>query len=158
MAYKAMRRSIMETKHDAELRETASKVYKAIGLELPEERTEAERMQPRMHGGCELVSTFVPTPKGPTLNVVHGPNAADDDLLRLPKQVVGLPIVGAAAGARMRAELPSAHGRKMEVDEDFSNVDTRPYFYPRRARQSGRIRKKVKRSEKQSAVRRRGVR
>lgn len=143
MAYKAMRRAVLETKHDADLREQASKVYKAIGLQMPEERPESAKMPSRTHGGSELVSTFTPTPKGPKLNVVHGPNAVDESAMRLPKQVVGLPIVGAGARARMRAERPVPQkAKQMDVDAgDFEKAEETPYFYPRRARKSGGIRK-----------------
>lgn len=150
MAYKAMRRAVMQPKHDAELRETAAKVYGAIGLELPEERKSEDFMKPRMHGGSELVSTFMPTPKAPTLNVVHGPNAVDDSMMRLPREVVGLPIVGAGARARMKAEMPVPQKRKMEVDGEFEEVDTIPYFYPRRARKSGGILKRAARKARSS--------
>lgn len=143
MAYKAMRRAVMEPKHDAKLREQADKVYKAIGLPLPEERTKEQKMTPRFHGGLELVSTFVPTPKGPVLNVVHGPLAQMDELLRLPKQVVGFPIVGAGARARMKAEMPVPQKRMdMSMDDDDEQPANTPYFYPRRSRKSGSIRKK----------------
>lgn len=151
MAYKAMRRAVMEPKHDAQLREKAAKVYEAIGLPLPEERTAEERMKPRMHGGSELVSTFVLTAKGPKLNVVHGPNAADDPLMRIPKGIIGFPLVGAGARAKMRAELPvpQKRVRAMDVDGDeFEQVEATPYFYPRRARKSGGIKKGSKRKVK----------
>lgn len=146
MAYKAMRRSVMEPKHDAKLRAQASTVYSAIGLPMPEERAESERMTPRTHGGGELVSTFAPTPKGPTLNVVHGPKAAQDACLRLTAPVVGFPIVGAGARARMRAEIPRKNS--MEVDEEYEALQERPYFYPTRARKSGAIRKSADRNRK----------
>lgn len=151
MAYKAMRRSVMEPRQDAQLREQAAKVYKAIGLPLPEERTSEERMKPRTHGGGELVSTFIPTAKGPKLNVVHGPNAVDDSMMKLTKDVIGFPIVGAGARARMRAEMPVPQKKvkAMDVDgEEFEDVDAKPYFYPRRARKSGGIKKGSKRREK----------
>lgn len=151
MAYKAMRRAVMEPKHDAQLREKAGKVYKAIGIPLPEERTAEERMQPRMHGGGELVSTFMLTPKGPNLNVVHGPNAVDDAMMRLPKDVIGFPIVGAGARARMRAEHPVPQKKRMAMEvegEEFEGVDAKPYFYPRRARKSGGIKKGSKRKDR----------
>lgn len=151
MAYKAMRRAVMQPKHDAELRETATKVYRAIGLDLPDERKSADYMKPRMHGGSELVSTFMPTPKGPKLNVVHGPNAVDESMMRLPREVVGLPIVGAGAWARMRAETPVPQKNKMDVDREFDEVDTRPYFYPRRARKSGGILKKAARKARKTS-------
>lgn len=148
MAYKAMRRSVMEPKLDAKLRAQASKVYSAIGLRLPEERTESQRMAPRFHGGSELVSTFTPTPKGPKLNVVHGPKALDNDKLRLQAEVIGFPIVGAGARARMRAETPVRPKRSaMEIeDEEYDAVADTPYFYPRRARKSGAIRKGARRN------------
>lgn len=151
MAYKAMRRAVMEPKHDAKLREKAEKIYSAIGIPMPGERSEEQQMKPRMHGGSELVSTFMPTPKGPKLNVVHGPNAVDDSLMRLPKQIIGFPIVGAGARARMRAEMPVKQKvvKAMEVDgDDFEGVDAKPYFYPRRARKSGGIKKGSKRKER----------
>lgn len=143
MAYKAMRRSVLETKHDAELREQAAKVYKAVGLPMPTERAESARMPARSHGGSELVSTFTPTPKGPKLNVVHGPNAVDDAAMYIPREVVGFPIVGAGARARMRAEMPVRQKvKEMDVDAgEFEKIEERPYFYPRRARKSGGIRK-----------------
>lgn len=155
MAYKAMRRAVMEPKHDAELRETAGKVYRAIGLELPEERKE-NTMQPRAHGGSELVSTFVPTPKGPKLNVVHGPNAVDNSMMQLPREVIGLPIVGAGAWARTRAEMPASPDVDMDIDKEFEEVDTKPYFYPRRVKKRGGICKKAaRRAKNPNALRKR---
>lgn len=139
MAYKAMRRSVLEEKHDAELREQAARVYKAVGLELPPERSPAARMQPRMHGGTELVSTFVPTPKGPVLNVVHGPTAVDKTKMSIPKEVIGLPIVGAGARARVRS---GSGKRAMDVEGEFEEAE-RPFLYPRREKKrGGGIRKK----------------
>lgn len=150
MAYKAMRRAVMEPKHDEQLREQAAKVYKAIGLPLPGERKEEEKMKPRKHGGFELVSTFTATPELPKLNVVHGPLAKKNEKLELPRDVVGFPIVGAGAKARMRAEVPVPQKRsEMELDEEYEEVVNTPYFYPRRSRKSGSIQKK-RRNKKQT--------
>ncbi|PXF40164.1 hypothetical protein BWQ96_10132 [Gracilariopsis chorda] len=154
MAYKAMRRSVMEPIHDAKLREQAEKVYKAIGMDLPGERSKEQKMPPRSHGGFELVSTFVPTPDAPKLNVVHGPLAYKDDKMTLKKEVVGFPIPCAGAEARMRAEIPAARRRTMDVDdEEYEDVTERPYFYPRRERQGVGIRKK--RRERKQRVKKR---
>lgn len=145
MAYKAMRRKVMQEKHDKQLRETAAKVYKVIGLELPPEE-QVEQMEPRMHGGCELVTTFTPTPKGPKLNVVHGPNAVDNDMMYLPREVVGAPLLGAGFRAKVAAELGEEAG--MEVDAEFDGVEARPYFYPRREKKKGGGIKKKRRKAK----------
>ena len=145
MAYKAMRRSVMEPHLDAKLREQAKKVYDAIGLEMPEERSESEKMPARNHGGGELVSTFVPTPKGPKLNVVHGPRARQNEDMFLPEEIIGFPIVGAGARARrLSGKAVSQKPRKMDVDDgnDIENMNETPYFYPRRDRKSGSIRKR----------------
>lgn len=143
MAYKAMRRAVMEPIFDAKLREQAGKVYKAIGIDLPEERSEEHKMRPRSHGGSELVSTFVPTPDAPELNVVHGPLAYKNDMMALTKEVIGFPMPGASARARMRAERPSERRRAMDMDdEEYDEITERPYFYPRRDRQGVGIKKK----------------
>lgn len=143
MAYKAMRRSVMEPHLDAKLREQAKKVYEAIGINMPEERSESEKMPARCHGGGELISTFVPTPKGPKLNVVHGPRARQNEDMFLPEEIIGFPIVGAGARARrLSGKAVPQKPRKMDVDDDTEDLDETPYFYPRRNRKSGSIRKK----------------
>lgn len=155
MAYKAMRRRVMEPGHDARLREQAAKVYGAIGLPLPEERTEAETMREHSHGGSVLVTTFLPTEKGPKLNVVHGPLANQDPLMAASAPVVGLPIVGAGLEARMRSDHPSEptdeDRERMDVgalvsksDLDKSGIDGKPYFYPRRAKKGAIAKRKSK--------------
>ncbi|CAN8066391.1 unnamed protein product [Agarophyton chilense] len=141
-AYKAMRRAVMEPIHDAKLRDQAEQVYDAIGLSLPEQRTEEQKMRSRSHGGFELVSTFVPTPEAPKVNVVHGPLANTDARMRLKKNVVGFPIPGAAADARRRSKAPVATTSAMQVDEEYEQVADRPYFYPRRERRGGGIKKR----------------
>lgn len=138
----------MEPKLDAQLRTQAEKVYTAVGLEMPEEREEAARFAPRVHGGCVLVSTFHPTPKGPELNRVHGPLAAEPDSLDVP--IVGFPMVGAGAEARMRAEIPAKIARRaMEVegesDAGFEDPENKLYFYPKRMKKGGAIGKSSKR-------------
>ncbi|KAI0561326.1 hypothetical protein FGB62_87g049 [Gracilaria domingensis] len=138
-----MRRAVMEPIHDAKLREQAEKVYKAIGLPLPEERTEEQKMRPRSHGGFELISTFVPTPEAPKLNAVHGPLANQDSHMTLKKDVIGFPMPGAGMEARMRAETQVGRKNAMQVEDDeYEQVADRPYFYPRRERRGGGIKKK----------------
>lgn len=147
MAYKAMRRAVMEPHHDAKLREQAGKVYDAIGLPMPEERSESAKFKPRFHGGSELVSTFAPTPKGPKLNAVHGPLARDAGM-QIPEQVVGFPIVGAAE----RARKSSGRRASMDVDEEEDMQANTPYFYPRRSKKSGPIQKKRRDSKTSNNV------
>lgn len=148
MAYKAMRRSVMQPKFDAQLREQAGKVYKAIGLPMPEERKESEQMAPRTHGGSEIVTTFTPTPEGPVLNVVHGPNA-QSSRLRLKPDVIGFPLDQAGAQARMRAELP--HSTLMQLDDEYELYQNRPYFYNRRQGKKSRgISKKERRDKRKT--------
>jgi hypothetical protein len=145
MAYKAMRRRVMEPEHDARLREQSAKVYQAIGLPLPEERAEVDVMRERSHGGSVLVTTFHPTEKGPKLNVVHGPLANRDPLLLAAAPVVGLPIVGAGLEARMRSDLPADPAEDdAEVMDDGALASPadgygymgKPFFYPRRAKKN----------------------
>lgn len=138
MAYKAMRRQAMEKKTDAALRKTAAKVYSAVGLPLPPERTVEQRMPSRTHDGAVLVTTFVPTPEPVKLNVVHGPLAEDAAVQKIPVPVIGLPQVGAGADARMEAEMP-AEGREKVEKVAF---EERPYFYPRRRKTRDAIRKR----------------
>lgn len=138
MAYKAMRRQALEKKTDEALRKTASKVYGAVGLPMPAERTEAQRMPSRTHNGCVLVTTFVPTPEPVKLNVVHGPLAADAALQKIPVPVIGLPQVGAGSDARMQAEMPKEGREKVERVK----FEERPYFYPRRRKTKDAIRKR----------------
>lgn len=141
MAHRSMRRQVMESKFDSELREKAGKVYKAIGMELPPERAHEQKMVSRSHGGFELVSTFVPTPEAPKLNVVHGP-LANKGMMRLPKDVVGFPIIGSATRARKMAHRTISQ-KSMDLDgDDAEELANTPYFYPRRARKSGSITKR----------------
>lgn len=158
MAYKAMRRRVMEPAHDQRLREQASKVYGAIGLPLPDERTEAEGMRERSHGGSVLVTTFHPTEKGPKLNVVHGPLASRDPLLDAAAPVIGLPIVGAGLEARMRSDHPAEPegddadrmdtgrdgGKTSDGGGDADDALSKPYFYPRRAKKGAIAKRKSK--------------
>jgi hypothetical protein len=150
MAYKAMRRRVLEPANDTRLRVQAGKVYSAVGLPLPPERTPKDAMPERAHGGGIIMTTFFPTEPGPKLNCVHGPLANQDPLLQAHAPVIGLPIVGAGMSARLRsetpvhAERPSAHG--MDVCDAGSLAthrvtgrslgEERPYFYPRRAKRS----------------------
>lgn len=149
MAYKAMRRRVMEPEQDARLRAQAAKVYSAIGLPLPGERKEEDAMRERSHGGSVLVTTFHPTDPGPKLNTVHGPLAAVDPLLTAAMPVVGLPIVGAALEARMLSDHPrgAEGGDGMDVGTETTGdgrLGDRPYFYPRRAKKgsSGVVKRK----------------
>lgn len=134
MAHRAMRRRILQPKLDEKLREQAGKVYGAIGLPLPPP-TESAQPYTRSHNGSEIVSTFVPTPKGPELNKVHGPLANRSDVNE-GAELVGFPIVGAG----MRAKRMSAVAQRVEEDERVIGMDTEgdgdldpnePYFYPR---------------------------
>lgn len=151
MAYRAMRRRVLEPAHDARLRTQAGKVYGAIGLALPGPRDAADGMRERSHGGSVLVTTFHPTEAGPKLNVVHGPLAGRDVLLDGEAPVVGLPVVGAGLEARMRAEHPQEEGaggvERMEVGkgaagEEEEKAEERPYFYPRRAKKGAVAKRK----------------
>lgn len=156
MAYRAMRRRVLEPAHDARLRTQAGKVYGAIGLALPGERAAADGMRERSHGGSVLVTTFHPTEAGPALNVVHGPLAARDALLDAAAPVVGLPQAGAGLEARMRAEHPEEGGaEEMEVARgagaaggaaggEADAAEERPYFYPRRAKKGAVAKRKSK--------------
>lgn len=145
MAYKAMRRHVLEPDHDEKLRAQAAKVYSAIGLPLPDERASGQGMAARNHGGAELVTTFHPTEEGPKLNIVHGPLAQASEKLRAPVPVVGLPIVGAGLEARMRSDHPQEEEEEVDGMDGSSEVrevtkgvmEERPYFYPKRARKGG---------------------
>lgn len=159
MAYKAMRRQVMEPGNDARLRAQAAKVYNAIGRSLPDERAPENEMPSRSHGGSVVVTTFHPTEPGPKLNVVHGPLANNDPLLANATPVVGLPIVGAGLEARMRSDHPEeSHpgGEETEAmdvggakrDTDAAGPEEKPYFYPRRSKRGAAIVKK--RSRKQT--------
>jgi hypothetical protein len=150
MAYKAMRRRMMEPAHDAHLRKQAGRVYSAIGLPLPEERSAEHVMKERTHGGLTIVTTFYPTEPGPKLNVVHGPLALRDPLLQQSAPVVGLPIMGAGISARLRSDHPAepsgpVHDTNMEVVDPVAaaaaaasdSIFDKPYFYPRRSKNGG---------------------
>lgn len=141
MANRAMRRSVLEPKLDAKIREQAAKVYKAIGLPMPPERKEEHKFKPRMYGGSEVVSTFTPTPELPVLNTVHGP-LANKKGLTLEGEVVSFPYVGAGERARTLSAASARRGQKMEVDDDEYEQANTPYFYPRRDRKKSGIRKK----------------
>lgn len=147
-----MRRKVLQPQLDAALREQAAKVYSAIGLEMPPERKPEDRMRSRSHGGFEIISTFFPTAKGPKLNVIHGP-LVDKEGMHIPKDVIGLPIVGAALRARAAMERP-VRQKRMEVDDEEYN---RPSFYPRRDRKSGCIRKKRKTKNRSTGTKKGGV-
>lgn len=138
MAYKAMRRQVLEPDRDEKLRAQAATIYSVIGLPLPDERSEGEGMRARSHGGAELVTTFHPTEEGPKLNVVHGPLAGADDKLRAPLPVIGLPTIGAGLEAKMRSDhVQEDEGEGMEVVEKAGKVEEKPYFYPKRAKKRG---------------------
>lgn len=143
MAYKAMRRQVMEQDNDARLRTQAAKVYGAIGRPLPEERAPENAMPSRSHGGSVVVTTFHPTEPGPKLNVVHGPLANKDPLLANETPVVGLPIVGAGLEARMRSDHPADNDSLGETgagNDAMQSVaanavpEEKPYFYPKRSK------------------------
>lgn len=133
----------MEPMLDTKARAQAEKVYRAIGMRMPEERRDEDGMRERRHGGGAVVTTFHPTELGPKLNVVHGPLAQSDPLLFMESPVVGLPVVGAGLKARMMSDHPD----KSEVDlatmdeqiletaQDRSTFEESPYFYPRRTKQ-----------------------
>jgi hypothetical protein len=149
MAYKAMRRRVMEPANDTRLWTQAGKVYSAVGLPLPPERTPEDAMPERAHGGGVIMTSFFPTEPGPKLNCVHGPLANQDPLLQVNAPVIGLPIVGAGMSARLRSETPVHSERSsthvMDVGDSSSLTqgvtgkslaEERPYFYPRRTRHS----------------------
>lgn len=139
MANKAMRRAVMEPKLDAQLREQASKVYKAIGLEMPPERPEEAKFRQRSHGGSEVVPTFTPTPEGPKLNAVHGPLAKRQGMV-MEADVVGFPVVG--AGQRARSIRARDSTSRMDIQDDEYTQANTPYFYPRREKKRGGVRKR----------------
>ncbi len=120
MAYKAMRRQVMQKKHDEALRKLAAKNYAKADLPLPPERAAEDAMPSRTHNGCVLVSTFVPTPKGPKLNIVHGPLAEKDD----------------EPDAPMLQLAPPGRQEHTRMDEEHEPIcySKQPYFYPRRRR------------------------
>lgn len=136
MAYKAMRRQAMEKKFDENLRKKASKTYNAVGLPMPPERPTEARMPSRTHNGCVLVTTFVPTAPAPKRNIVHGPLARDSSKDNVPVPIIGFPIPGAGAVARMEAETMGE-----EDDDERVKYVKRPYFYPRRRKSKDNIRK-----------------
>lgn len=127
MAYKAMRRQVMQKKHDEALRKLASTNYVKADLPLPPERTTEEAMPSRTHNGCVLVSTFVPTPAGPKLNIVHGPLAEKKDEPDAPM---------------LQLAPPTRHERK-RMDEESEPIaySKQPYFYPRRRKGRDAIQK-----------------
>lgn len=165
MAYRTMRRATLQPRLDAQQREQASKVYEAIGLPMPpapEDQQDQDAIQPelltRSHNGSEIVTTFVPTPKLPTLNAVHGP-LANKSGMQVDIPVVGFPIVGAGTMARsMSGESDNRKGRRQgsrkssiqemederkkkreEVDVASERI---PYFYPRRDWKASAIKKR----------------
>jgi hypothetical protein len=150
MAYKAMRRRVMEPANDKLLRRQAERVYSAVGLTMPEERSNKDVMKERTHGGLTIVTNFHPTESGPKLNVVHGPLAQVDPLLQLAAPVIGLPMVGAGLTAHLKSDhpkVPSAveKGAIMEVAGPAysssalagDSIFDKPYFYPRRTKNGG---------------------
>lgn len=149
LAHRAMRRAVMQPKFDAQLRKQATKVYSAIGLPMPTDQSaNAAPMRARSHGGSELVSTFTPTPKAPTLNAVHGP-LANRRGMQVEGEVVGFPIVGAGQRARTMS-VPSktrASSQRMDVDghdvaDDEYDRANAPYFYNRKYKFERNIRKR----------------
>lgn len=133
MAYKAMRRQVMERNMDEKLRQQAARTYAAIGLPLPPERTESQRMPNRTHNGSILVSTFVPTPKGPKLNLVHGPLAESDEATKVaPREIALAPVVTVERVEKMDSEEPVA-------------FTERPYYYGSRRLRTGLTIKKRRR-------------
>ena len=118
MAYKAMRRQVMQKKHDEALRKLAATNYAKADLPLPPERNPENAMKPRMHNGCLLVSTFVPTPEGPKLNVVHGPLAKKNDEPDAPMLQLAPPR--------------TAERAPMEEEHEPIAYSQQPYFYSRR--------------------------
>lgn len=151
MAHRSMRRAVLASSFEKRLRTQASKVYKAIGMEMPAEQTESDWPAPRTYSGCELVSTFTPSPKPPRLNTVHGPLVHKSNL-RLERQVVGFPIVGAAERARLQAGLPSARRKCMEIEDDEYVQANTPYFYPRLYKKKGGIQKRRRAPDVKSTV------
>lgn len=151
MAHRAMRRAVMEPKLDQKLRERASKVYKAIGLEMPPERPEEAKFRPRSYGGSEVVSTFTPTPDSLKLNSVHGP-LANRRSTSIEVDVIGLPIAGAGKKARANSGRKGGFSSRMDVDdEEYTQANT-PYFYPRRRKEKGGIRKRRRESKLKAGV------
>uniref|UniRef100_A0A7S1XDI5 Uncharacterized protein n=1 Tax=Compsopogon caeruleus TaxID=31354 RepID=A0A7S1XDI5_9RHOD len=72
-AFRAQRRRIMAPVIAAKDMRRARRLHAAAGF--TQSRLVVEEASPPMHGGTEVVSNFVPTPRGPSLNVVHGPLA-----------------------------------------------------------------------------------
>lgn len=141
MAHRAMRRAVMEPKLDEKLREQASKVYKAIGLEMPPERPEEAKFRPRSYGGSEVVSTFTPTPESIKLNSVHGP-LANRQTMAVEVDIIGPPVSGAGKRARINSGRKHGFSSRMDIDdEEYTQANT-PYFYPRRRKDKGGVRKR----------------
>lgn len=146
MAHRAMRRAVMEPKLDRKLRERASKVYKAIGLELPPERPEEAKFRTRSYGGSEVVTTFTPTPESLKLNSVHGP-LADRQSTTVEADMIGLPVAGAGKQARVNSGRKGGFSSRMDIDdEEYTQANT-PYFYPRRRKEKGGVRKRRRQSK-----------
>lgn len=140
MAYRAMRRVVLQPRSDAKLQEQASKVYSAIGLPMPMDGSSKGNMRKPHHGGSEIVTTFTPTPKGPTLNAVHGPLVNKNGMF-IEGQVVGFPAIGSGARARTSSGVPDRSEQKMDVSDDEYIQANTPYFYPRRYGKRRGIRK-----------------
>lgn len=140
MAYRAMRRVVLQPRSDAKLQEQASKVYNAIGLPMPIDRDSSGNPRLPHHGGSEIVTTFTPTPKGPKLNAVHGPLSEKKDIVE-KSSVVGFPLSGSGTLARTSSGVSDRSDQKMDiVDEEYIQANT-PYFYPRRYGKRSGIRK-----------------
>lgn len=120
LAYKAMRRQILQKNTDKKVRKIAARTYKQLDIALPPERTEEQRMPSRTHNGMVLVSTFMPTAPQPILNIVHGPLAND------MKEVVDY-----EAECKVKTVEDKEAEMDTETDERLEYVK-RPYFYPRR--------------------------
>lgn len=154
MAYRTMRRAALQSRLDEQQRTQAARIYSAIGLPMPDNDSTKSEPITRSHNGSEIISTFLPTPKGPKLNTVHGPLANKEGLM-MDAPVVGFPVVGAGQRARRAA----GQAERMQVDEernkhkqkDDVRVDERPYFYPRRTYRDSAIRKQRKQKQIRAA-------
>lgn len=137
MAYRTMRRAALKSRLDEQQRKQASKVYDAIGLSMPPStRDSSDDIQPelltRSHNGSDIVSTFVPTPKGPSLNAVHGPLAQRRGMV-VEAPLVGFPIVGAGVRAKHSMDVDSRKRREEQGNEDDDDEEEEvPNFYHRK--------------------------
>mmetsp|Transcript_8701 Transcript_8701/g.22893 ORF Transcript_8701/g.22893 Transcript_8701/m.22893 type:complete len:197 (-) Transcript_8701:256-846(-) len=146
--FRGLKREILEPARTAQLEKISENLRVKAGVVKPAspdaDADPASKLKaPRQHGGFAPLTTFTPTPKGPKLNVVHGPLAVpSDDEEQEGKAVENaqnsthpppLDLGGGLIEDRRpaRPEELAAVGHQSQVEAEMEDVVTRPSGRPR---------------------------